>query len=93
MKPRMAGGLMRLLIPDTADSKKWTTIINPVEMEKHLMEHCQEHFKQAHGSPYTVPPLSTLLNYDSLTPFGKQISQGTANLQDIEISHHAKLLL
>jgi len=62
-------------------------------MEKHLMEHCQAHFKQAHGSPYTVPPLSTLLNYDSLTPFGQQISRGTANLQDIKISHHTKLLL
>jgi len=33
-----------------------------------------------HGSPYTVPPLSTLLNYNSLTPFGRKILDGTAGI-------------
>jgi len=69
MKPRMARGLMQLLIPDKTNPGKWQTIINPTEMEHHLIEYCQEHFKQAHGSPYMIPPLSTLLNYDSLTEF------------------------
>jgi len=85
MKPRMAGGLTRLLVPSENDATKWKTIINPTEMEDTLIAHCQEHFKEAHGSPYTVPPLSTMLNPDSIT--------GTVHLQSLEVSHHTKLLL
>jgi len=62
-------------------------------MEQHLIEYCRIHFQQAQGSPYTVPPLSDLLQYDSLTPFGTQILQGTANLDDLNISEATKLLL
>jgi len=62
-------------------------------MEQHLIEYCHIHFQQAQGSPYTVPPLSDLLHYDSLTPFGAQILQGTANLDELNISEPTKLLL
>ncbi len=93
MKPRTASSLTRLLVPDESDSTKWKTIINLEEMETSLIDYCQEHFKEAHGSPYTIPPLSTLLNPDSLTPFGRQVLQGTADLQQLDVSHHTKLLL
>ncbi len=62
-------------------------------MEDHLIAYCQEHFKEAHGSPYTVPPLSTLLHPDSLTPFGQQVLTGSIDFPSLEVSHHAKLLL
>jgi len=62
-------------------------------MEDNLIAYCQEHFQQAHGSPYTVPPLSSLLNYDILTPFGKLILDGTVDIQGLDVSHHTKLLL
>jgi len=57
MKPRMAGRLMKLLVPDEMDITKWKTLINPEEMENSLIEYCQEHFKEAHRSPYTIPPI------------------------------------
>jgi len=38
-------------------------------------------------------PLSTLLNPDSLTPFGHQVLTGTADIENLEVSHHTKLLL
>jgi len=93
MKPRMAGGLTRLLVPDNSDTTKWKTIINPTEMEYHLIAYCQEHFQEAHGLPYTVPPLSTLLNPDGLTPFGQQVLAGSVNFPSLEVSNHAKFLL
>jgi len=93
MKPRTPGGLTRLLVPDESNSTKWKTVINPEEMEMHLIDYCQEHFKEAHGLPYTTDPLSTLLYPDSLTPFGRQVLQGTADLQRIDVAHHTKLLL
>jgi len=93
MKLRTAGSLTRLLVPDDHDKNKWTTIINPAEMEDQLIAYCQDHFKEAHGTPYTVPPLSTLLQPDSLTTFGQQVLNGTADLQSLDVSHHTKLLL
>jgi len=62
-------------------------------MEKSLIEYCQEHFKEAHGTPYTIPPLSALLDPDSLMPFGQNVLHGTADLQQLDVSHHTKLLL
>jgi len=47
---------------------------------------CQHHFKQAHGSPYTVPPLSDLLGTNSLTEFGDALLQGTTNLDTLQVS-------
>jgi len=54
---------------------------------------CQAHFKQAHGSLYMVPPLTDLLGTDSLTEFGDQLLQGTANINALQVSPHTKLLL
>jgi len=93
MKPRTPGGLTRLLVPEENNVTKWKTIINPAEMEDSLIAYCQDHFKEAHGSPYTVPPLYTLLNPNSLTPFGQQVLKGTPDIQSLNVSHHAKLLL
>ncbi len=93
VKPRSAGGLTRLLVPNPTAPDKWLTIIEPHHMEQQLMEYCHIHFQQAQGSPYTVPPLSDLLNYDSLTPFGTQVLNGTANLTSLDVSPYAKLLL
>jgi len=66
---------------------------NPQEMDKHLLAYSKTHFGQAHGSPYTVPPLSTPLGYDGLTPFSQQVLSGTANIDHLAVPQHAKLLL
>jgi len=41
----------------------------------------------------SIPPLSTLLGHNSLTMFGCQVLDGTADLQNLDVSHHTKLLL
>jgi len=93
MKPRSAGGLTRLLIPDPTKEHQRSTIIEPRTMEHHLIEYCKVHFQQAQGSPYTVPSLSDLLQYDSLTPFGATVLNGTADLDNLNLSDPTKLLL
>jgi len=55
-------------------------------MECHLIKYCQEHFQK-------VPPLLDLLNSDSLTLFGEQVPQGTADFSSRAILHDTKLLL
>jgi len=50
-------------------------------------------FQRGTRFAHTISPLSTLLNPDSLTPFGGKVLQGTADLQHLDVSHHTKLLL
>jgi len=93
MKPQSASGITKLLVPSTDTQQGWNTVVDPRAIESHLIQYCQNHFKAPQGTPYMIPPLAPLLNYDSLMPFGPQIMQGTANLNKLQISHHTKLLL
>jgi len=76
LNPSTPGSLTSLLVPNPDTPDKWITIRDPLTMEQHLLECSQSHFKQAHGTPFTVPPLSDLLGFDGLTPFGDHIHQG-----------------
>jgi len=93
MKPRSAAGITKLWVPDAVNPASWHTILDPREIESHLIQYCQQHFQMPQGSPYMVPPLAPLLQHDSITPFGKQILHGTANIENMQISYHMKLLL
>jgi len=53
-----------------------TTIMDLDEMNKMLLEYSRIHFSKAQGSPFTVEPLSNLLQYDGLTTFGNQVLKG-----------------
>jgi len=60
LKPKSPGRLMHLLIPDDTPNR-WQMVDDRTKMETHLLQHCQKHFSNAQGSPYMIPPLSTLL--------------------------------
>jgi len=62
-------------------------------MDQKLVEYCQSHFSKSHGTPFTIPPLSTLLKYDGLTPFGTEVLHGTADLDALNLDHSTRLLL
>ena len=61
-------GVTRLEIPATIDEdpyqcNDWQQIDIPTEILRHLLEQNRRHFGQAHGSPFTVPPLSDDLGF------------------------------
>jgi len=93
LKPRTPGSLTHLLIPDPHNTGEWRTLYQPEKIEAAMHTQCQQHFRQAHRSPYTVLPLSDLLGTNSLTKFGDALLQGTANLDTLQVSPHTKLLL
>jgi len=93
VKPQTTGGLSHLLVPNKDDNDTWTTVTDINEMEQHLVEYSREYFKQAHGTPYTIPPLSQLLRYDALTEFGDEIHAGTADLDALDVEEATRLLL
>jgi len=70
-----------------------TTIMEPDEMNDTLLEYSRLHFSKAQGSPFTVEPLSNMLQYDGLTVFGNQILKGRATLDNVNLQPPTKALL
>ncbi len=62
---------------DPKNCTEWQQIDVPSEILKHLQERNQKHFAQAHGTPFTIPPLSSDLGFDGNTRAGIEILQGT----------------
>jgi len=73
-KPKAPGGLAYITIQDNNGAQQ--PILDQQELETTLLEYSRTHFAQANGSPFTVEPLNRLLQYDGLTSFGDQITQG-----------------
>jgi len=92
LQPSIPRGLTHLLIPDP--SRPAPHIIqDTTTMEQHLLQHSQEHFRRAHGTPYTVPPLSDLLAFDGMTPFGDAVLRGDPIPPELPIDAATHLLL
>jgi len=62
-------------------------------MEHHLLNHSRQHFSHAHGTPYTIPPLSDLLGFDGLTPFGDSVFHGEPIPDHLLLAPATRLLL
>ena len=52
-------------------------ITDPETVTKRLIDRNTNHFGAAHGTPFTVPPLSSDLNWSAMSPTHKCILQGT----------------
>jgi hypothetical protein len=71
--PRSNGGIV-YTIRSNPDGTT-TRIQDPTELA-----HTLSHFAQAHGTPCTVPPLSTSLNFSGVTSNGHNILNGNHNM-------------
>ena len=66
-------------------SNQLRTVTDNHEIEDCLIKRNIEHLNQAQGTPCTIPTLSTLLGYDSFTPFGNNILNGTTNFENLQL--------
>jgi hypothetical protein len=70
LKPSERGGLSSILVPkgskpddypyDAEATKTWTRVHDHKNLQAYLQQRNQNHFGQAHGTPFTVPPLDKL---------------------------------
>jgi len=93
LHPTTTGGLTHLLIPSGPDQLEWKRVTDVGQMEDLLLEHSRQHFRHAHGTPYTQPPLSELLGFSGITPFGDSIYQGHPLPEDLTLDPATALLL
>ncbi|KAI2506424.1 hypothetical protein MHU86_8050 [Fragilaria crotonensis] len=89
-------GIVRLEIPlcnedDPATCTQWTQIDVPSEIVRLLQERNRRHFGQAHGTPFTIPPLAELLGYTGIGEAQQQFLHGTFDVTGYDES--VKLLI
>jgi hypothetical protein len=71
---RSSGCLAFVLQPNHGGTL--TRIQQPDELEDILFHRNRIHFAQAHGTPFTIPPLSTNLQFSGVTEFGESVLSG-----------------
>lgn len=74
--------LNRLEVPsqphqDPKTCKEWMVADSPEEITSYLLERNRKHFGQAHGMPFTVPPLSIQIDFQANTEACEMILDGT----------------
>ena len=82
-------GLSRLEVPlnpleDPKTCTVWRTVDSPKEITTFLLERNRKHFGQAAGTPFTLPPLSTIIDFSASTTSCEAILQGTYSNADID---------
>jgi exonuclease III len=89
-------GVVSLEIPvhpdaDPKTCSEWRTIDVPSEIVDHLQRRNRKHFGQAHGSPFTVPPLSDYLGFQGVGPNADTVLKG--QYDSTEFDDNVRLLL
>jgi hypothetical protein len=89
-------GVTSVEIPVHPDSDpktctEWQTIDVPSEVVEHLQKRNRTHFGQAHGTPFTVPPLSSDLGFCGDTSGTDNILNGRYDASGLHAN--VKLLL
>jgi hypothetical protein len=84
-------GVVRLEIPQEPDMdpKKctdWQVVDVPTEIVQHLQRRNRSHFGQAHGTPFTVPPLSDQLGFSGDGDAAQQILTGLYDPSNFDAS-------
>jgi len=93
LHPSTPGRLTHILIPRQNNKLEWVRVTDVAQMEEHLLKHGCLHFWTAHGTPFTQPPLSRLLEFSGIMPFGDLIFEGRPIPDDIMLNPATQLLL
>jgi hypothetical protein len=75
-KGNSTGGLTHILIPSQVDNKQYTSIQQTSKLEETLL-HCNiQHFRQAHGTPFTTSAMINTIGHNGVTSISEEILNG-----------------
>jgi len=90
-KPKSAGGLAFVTVTKSDGTQQ--PLLDRAEIEDTLLEYSRTHFATADGSPFTCDPLSRLLQYDGLTPFGDLVHKGSPVIAEYPLDAQTTAIL
>ena len=76
-------------LEDPKLTKQWRTVTDPTEIEHYLLLRNYQHFGQAHGTPFTMPPLSDMVDWTATTNQSHEILTGRySDIPNQMVLHH-----
>jgi hypothetical protein len=85
VKPKQRSGLSHILVPENSKPEDypfnpdtvaaWKMIHDHTTLQKYLLQRNMKHFNQAHGTPFTMPPLDNL-DWEANTKAAQRLLQG-----------------
>jgi hypothetical protein len=85
LKPKQRSGLTHILVPESSSPTTypqdlenvtaWTMVHEHSELQQYLLQRNKKHFSQAHGTPFTIPPLNQL-SWGADDPLSERILSG-----------------
>jgi hypothetical protein len=83
------GGFNTIEVPEDPNISpktctKWRTVDCPKEIETFLLERNRQHFGQAQGTPFTIPPISQEINFEASTTTTDLILHGSFTHEDLD---------
>jgi hypothetical protein len=101
-KPREARGLSYILVPENFEIKQfpydpstvqnWEAIHDHNLIQQYIQQRNLIHFGQAHGTPFTIPPLQEL-NWQATSKAAQEILQGAIPLEFMVDNPNVKKIL
>jgi hypothetical protein len=76
--------MVKIPDPETANPKtaeNWTTITDPIQVEKKIFERNQRHFAQASVTPLATPEIQPLLSFGGTSPLVDQWPTAPSSMQ------------
>ncbi len=92
-KPKQPEGILHMKIPTNQETPQWESIYEPRQLKEQVLNQHHKHFSQAAGTVLTCNPLRTLINDECTSESAKQILEGTADIDSLQINEYIKDLL
>ena len=72
---------------------QFKTIDDPILIDQLIADRNAHHLNQADGTPFTIEPLISLIGKDTFTTFSKELLEGKANLDQLNLSPTTRLYM
>jgi hypothetical protein len=102
LKPNQTGGLSYILVPkdfqaeqypyEPSESTEWEPVHDHDILQEFIQKRNIIHFGQAHGSPFTQPPLNKL-DWQAVSIEAREILNGTVPVSFLSDNKHANKIL
>jgi hypothetical protein len=102
LKPQQRGGLSYIITPEGIEPHEypykpeqindWSMIHDHKLVQQFLLQRNVKHFGQAHGTPFTIPPL-TALDWGACSPTAQQLLHGEIQQSMLTTNHYVNAVL
>ena len=98
-RPKSSGGISMIKIPESPDDDpkapgtRFKSVVEPMEVEAHILMRNKKHFSQARDTPLAHPDITDALSFSGTSSISDQLLQGTMDVTILTPNRFAQSIL